>query len=264
MAKDSTKQTGQSLFVGSLAKGLQVLEAFAAGHRELGITEIAEFTGLEKSAVSRLVQTLYKLGYLSRNARSRKYALTVQVLSNAFNYLKANPIVEMAMPRMVGLSDEIGHSVMLCMLADTDIIYAARLERQEFYHPTGYIGERQPAYCTSGGRAMLSQLPKDVVLDILKRSDRRKITPQTKTTIDELLKEVKIAKKRSYCVQAGEFIRNELNLAAPVLNGHGEPVAAVVISRLYRKEALADMENELVPLLLQTTKEISSALGARY
>ena len=106
----------------------------------------------------------------------------------------------------------------------------------------------------------MSQLPKNVVLDILKRSNRRKITPQTKTDINDLLEELKITKEKSYCVQAGEFIRNEINLAAPVLNGHREPAAAVVISRLYRKEEIADIENELAPLLLQTVKEISGAL----
>jgi len=252
-----------SLFVSSLAKGLEVLEAFKVGYRELGISEIAEITRLQKSAASRIVQTLYKLGYLSRNPRSRKYALTAKILSSAFNYLKANPIVEIAMPRLVGLSDEIGHSVTLCTLEDTDIIYVVRLERREFYHPTGYIGERQPAYCTSGGRAILSQLPKDIVQDILERSERRKITPLTIVDIDELLEQLKVAAKKSYCVQAGEFIRNEFNLAAAVLNGNHEPVAAVIISRLYREEEKDDIENELAPFLLQTTKEISGALGAR-
>ncbi len=129
------------------------------------------------------MQTLFKLGFLNRDPRSRKYALAAEVLSIAYNYLRANPVIEVAMPRLVVLGDETGHSVTLCTLANTDVIYTVRLERREFYHHTGHIGERQPAYCTSGGRAILSQLPKDVVLDILERSDRREITPLTKTSI---------------------------------------------------------------------------------
>ncbi|MEM7444108.1 MAG: IclR family transcriptional regulator [Pseudomonadota bacterium] len=263
MASELKKDMGQSLFVSSLAKGLKVFDAFAVGHRELGITEIAELTGLEKSATSRNVQTLHKLGYLSRDPRSRKYAISAKVLSSAYLYLKAHPVIEVAMPRLVGLGDETDLSVTLCMLDDTDIIYAVRLDRREFYHPTGHIGERQPAYCTSGGRAILSRLPRDVARDILERSNRRKITPHTKTGIDEIMEELKTISEKLYCLQAGEFIRNEINLAAPVINSGNEPVAAVVISRLYRKEQTTEIENELAPLLLQTVKEISSAIGAR-
>jgi len=211
MGNEMNSEKGQSLFVSSLAKGLQVFDAFAVGNRDLGITEIAKLTGLEKSATSRIVQTLHKLGYLSREPRTRRYALTAKSLSNAFNYLKANPVVEVAMPRLVGLSDETGRSVTLCMLADIDVIYAVRLERREFYHPIGHIGERQPAYCTSGGRAILSHLSQKDALDILKRSDLQKITPQTKTDIDDILEELRLAKEKSYCVQAGEFIRNEID-----------------------------------------------------
>ena len=263
MPKETITGNRQSLFVHTLAKGLQVFSAFESGPRELGISEIAELTGLEKSAASRIVQTLFKLGYLSRDPRNRKYALSAEVLSFAYNYLRANPVIEAAMPRLLGLGDETGDSVTMCILADTDIIYTIRLKRHEFYHPAGHIGERQPAYCTSGGRAILSQLPTDIARDILERSQLRKITPRTITDVDEILAELEKAKENLYCVQAGEFIRNEINLAAPVFDARHEPVAAVVISRLYREAQKEEIENELAPLLLQTVNGISLALGAQ-
>ena len=261
MSNDKEQQT-KSLFVGSLAKGFQALEAFERGRRELGITDIARITGLEKSAASRIIQTLCTLGYLSRNPANRRYSLSAKVLTGAFNFLNANPIIEVAMPRLVGLSDAIGRSVALCILSDTEVIYAVRQERREFYYPTGHIGERQPVYCTSGGRAILSALPRDTALDILKRSDRRKLTQHTKTDLNELMDELKIISDQSYCIQVEEYISNEINFAAPVINGEGEPVAAVVISQLFRKKDVAELEAELAPLLLQTANEISAALGA--
>ena len=262
--KGTEKAESPSLFVSSLAKGLKVFEAFKAGHRELGIAEIAELTGLERSAASRLVQTLFKLGYLGQERRSRKYRLSPQVLAMAYSYLRANPIVETAMPRLVGLGDVTDSSVSLCMLTGVEIIYAVRLERHEFYHPTGLIGEQQPAYCTSGGRAILSRLPEEVAIDILERSNRVKITPSTKTELEELLRELRTAREKSYCVQASEFILNEINLAAPVLDASQSPVAAIVVSRLYRDEEKEQIEKELAPPLLQTAKEISGALGCRF
>jgi len=262
--KDTGKAKSPSLFVSSLAKGLNVLEAFEAGHRELGIAEIVELTGLERSAASRLVQTLFKVGYLRQERRNRKYTLSPRVLSIAYSYLRANPIVEVAMPRLVGLGDVTDTSVSLCMLTGVEIIYAVRLERHEFYYPTGLIGERQPAYCTSGGRAILSRLPEETANDILQRSNRQKITPSTRTELQELLTELRTARELSYCVQASEFILNEINLAAPVLNATQTPVAAVVVSRLYREEEKNQIVKDLAPPLLQTVKELSGALGSRF
>ena len=47
-----TKQN--TLYVGSLAKGLRLLRAFDEGHTELSLAELAQRTGLDKSATQRL------------------------------------------------------------------------------------------------------------------------------------------------------------------------------------------------------------------
>ena len=73
----------------------------------------------------------------------------------------------------------------------------------------------------------------NVALDVLGRSDRRKITPRTKTDLNELVDELETISEQFYCVQAGEFIRNEVNFSAPVVDGNRNPLAAVVISLLY-------------------------------
>ena len=56
----------------------------------------------------------------------------------------------------------------------------------------------------------------------------------------------------------------EINLAAPVLDANQTPVAAVVVSRLYREEEKEQIVRDLAPPLLQTVKEISGALGSRF
>ncbi len=52
-------------FVEALARGLEVLRAFAPNHALLGNQEIARATGLPKPTVSRLTYPLTKLGYLT-------------------------------------------------------------------------------------------------------------------------------------------------------------------------------------------------------
>ena len=52
-------------FVQSLERGLLVIRAFDAEHRELGLSEVARATGLTRAAARRFLLTLVRLGYMS-------------------------------------------------------------------------------------------------------------------------------------------------------------------------------------------------------
>ena len=68
-------------FVTALGRGLEVLACFRHGDRMLGNQDIARACGLPKSTVSRLTNTLTKLGYLVYVEDSAKYSLGTATLS---------------------------------------------------------------------------------------------------------------------------------------------------------------------------------------
>ena len=72
-----------TLFVSSLEKGFRVLEAFREAPGDLGLTEIALRTGLDKSAAQRFTNTLYQLGYLEKDPRSRRYRPAARLMEHA-------------------------------------------------------------------------------------------------------------------------------------------------------------------------------------
>ena len=57
------------LFNSSLEKGLAVIRSFSASHRHMNLPEIAEVTGMTKSAAQRFTFTLEALGYLRKDPR---------------------------------------------------------------------------------------------------------------------------------------------------------------------------------------------------
>ena len=59
-------------FVASVEKAFQVLRAFESRQRSLSLTEIADVTGLDKSAVQRFTYTLADLGYLKKDKETRR------------------------------------------------------------------------------------------------------------------------------------------------------------------------------------------------
>src|SRR5262245_17711807 len=93
-------QKQDTLFVGSLEKGMRILAAFTERHTEMGFLDLVEATGLEKSAVQRLINTLHKIGYLNRNPETRRYSPSLRCLELANAYLMLDPLVQSAMPKL--------------------------------------------------------------------------------------------------------------------------------------------------------------------
>lgn len=92
------KTTGASavddrLFLQSVARALDVLEAFARSPRPKSLGEIAAATGVNKSAAQRIGQTLLARGYLER-ADSGGLTLGRRLLDRSFDYLRSNPLIE--------------------------------------------------------------------------------------------------------------------------------------------------------------------------
>src|SRR4029450_10506107 len=83
----------------SLTRGMEILRAFRPGSDLHGNGELAERTGLSRSAVSRLAQTLVACGMLERDRRARAYRLAAPVLSLAHAMRTGSPRLGGAPPR---------------------------------------------------------------------------------------------------------------------------------------------------------------------
>ena len=81
-------------FVQSLERGLAVIRAFDAEHRELALSDVARATGLTRAAARRFLLTIAKLGYVNvaeglRRAMTENPNLRVMV-ANGY-YVLATP-----------------------------------------------------------------------------------------------------------------------------------------------------------------------------
>src|SRR3954467_144941 len=88
----------------SLERGLEILKAFRPGAGVMGNGDIAERTGLPRSTVSRLTQTLMNAGMLDYDRSKRAYRLGAANLSLALGVKLGNPVLQIAMPLMCAAS----------------------------------------------------------------------------------------------------------------------------------------------------------------
>lgn len=254
-------EDGGLLFVNSVAKALRVLYAFGEQRQSLGLSEIARATGMGISAAQRFVHTLHSLGYLLKDPQTRRYRLGVRLLDFAFLYQRSNALSEIAIRHLVSLSERSGETVQMVERDGSDVVYIARLPRRQVRYPSGVIGTRMPAFCTGSGRAILSALPEEEAAALLAASDRRALTAHTLTDADAILAQLREARALGYALVDRECLVDEMALAAPVYDYAGVPAAAVGVGVPVSRWTAAAARSELAPLVIDTARAISRALG---
>lgn len=258
-AGDGPEQNRQ--FIGALAKGLAVLEAFADHPGPMSLQALATQTGLDKSTVQRMAFTLLHTGYLRKGIDGRGFCLGPKVLDRSFDFLRSWPLIERAMPVLIDVRQHANERVDLSIFDDLSISYAIRRQskRQTFF--ATLIGRRIPTYCSSGGRAIMSKLTDAEVDSILERSDLVALTNYTLTDPDLIREQVEKARQDGYSVVHNESFVGEVAVACAILDHRARPVAAVHIAGSLSEWTVEDFAERFSPLAAHAAQSLSGAVA---
>lgn len=244
------------LFLQSVARALHVLEAFGRDAKPMSLSEIAASAQVTKSAAQRAAQTLLCLGYLERSPDGGLMPGR-RLLDRAFDYLRSNPLIERATPILIELRKNCGERVDFSLFDDLTILYAIRLQsKRETFFAT-LAGRRIPTFCSSGGRAILARLDDAAVDDILRRSERRPLTPKTIVDLDRIWEKVREARHEGYAYAAEESLVGEIVLSAAVINDKQQPLAAVHVAGSLSEWTVHDFRKRFAPLAIEAARALS-------
>lgn len=154
-------------FVTALARGLEVLACFRSGDMMLGNGDLAERCQLPKSTVSRLSQTLARLGYLRYVDDVAKYRLGGSTLGLGSAMLSGMAIRQLARPMMQEVADFSQAVVALGVRVGLGIIYIEVCRSKAALTLSLDVGSRVPIATTAIGRAYLAVAGEDEHGDIL-------------------------------------------------------------------------------------------------
>lgn len=255
--------TEPAWFVSSVEKAFQILRAFEAHERSLSLIEIAELTGLDKSAVQRFTYTLAALGYLHKDARARRYTISPKVMSLGMIYLRTDPIVARARHHLYELNKVLDATVNMTVLDDTDVIYVVRYPGRRVVTVDVVLGMRRPAFCTASGRAILSTMEDEAALAILGRSRLVAYTRHTRTTPKAVMEEVRRARAQGFALTEQETSIGDISIAAPVLRPDGSSTAAINLSVSTADWKGADVALKLGPIVVEAARAVSGSSDVR-
>jgi DNA-binding IclR family transcriptional regulator len=246
-----------SLFMGSVSKSFQVLEALNAAGRAVALTELAGLAALDRSSVQRITHTLRVLGYLRQDPATRAFTLSGRMLEFGHTVLTTDRVRERAQPHLEALNRRIAETVNLMEMEGHEIVYIARFPSPHAVSVDLHVGSRLPVFCTAAGRAILSHMNDADAMTQLKAARRTAMTQYTVTDLAGLRLKLDEARSKGYALNDQEAFIGDISVAAPLLDRAGLPLGAVNIAVPSPRWKLSEVLDRLVPQLMNTAAAIN-------
>ncbi len=245
-------------FVQSLERGLLVIRAFDAEHRELGLSEVARISGLTRAAARRFLLTLERLGYVT--VSEGRFSLTPRVLELGYAYLSSLSLPQVAQPHMEALVAQVNESSSISVLDDTDVVYVARVPTRRIMSITLSVGTRLPAYATSMGRVLLAALPEEELDERLARIELRPLSAHTITDVVALRAVLDRVRRQGWAAVDQELEEGLRSLAVPIHDASGRVIAALNVSVHASRGTMTSLRREVLPLAQSAARAIEADL----
>lgn len=226
----------------------------------LSLAELVTRVKIAKSTVFRILNTLHHLGYVWRDEQHRTYAVSPRLgeLSHSVDW--STVLLPIAAPYMTRLRTEFGETVNLARLDLDRIVY---LEVVESEHPLRLCerkGGWEYAHASALGKAILAFSPESAAATLLESTPLPKLTERTITEPAEFRKELGRVRQRGYALDREEARVMACCIAAPIIGGDGQALAAISISG--PSSRFNPVKDRTVSArLMETTREISARLS---
>lgn len=240
----------------SLERGIELLRSFRPGSELLGNAELAERTGLSRSTVSRLTQTLIGGGLLQVDPRSRAFRLAPAVLSFGHAMRTGSSTLAIAAPLMRQTAESNKINVGLAAPDRDEMVYleSIRYSRRPSLRSV-VSGQRVPMELTSLGRAYLASCPDTKRKTLLNHF--RQIKPLSWRTLSaEIAQAITSVSERDFCAAAWQ---PEVVAVATPIFVHGYQY--VLNASMSTAEPIEAVVTELAPRLLALKRSILHAVA---
>jgi IclR family transcriptional regulator, acetate operon repressor len=241
---------------GSIDKALTVLEALSEHRR---VTDIAAGTGLPKSTVHRILQSLVGWGF-ARADGTGGYLPGPRILTLAGKVMSRFDPAQHADSALQSLRDRTGFTVHFAIRSGDEAVYVQKLEGLGPYQMASRVGMSMRLHSTSIGKAILAQLRDQEVTVITTRTGLESRTQHTITEVAALLDHLAEVRRRGYSIDDEENEGGIRCVGAPVFDHTGTVMGGISVSGLAFEVKPDDVA--LGAEVVNAAHEVSLALGA--
>ncbi len=213
----------------SVAHALDVLEEFQDETEELGVTELSKKLKLHKNNVFRILATLQSRNYIEQNRANDNYRLGLKCLELGQTFIHQRGLLKQARPSLLELAGITGETSYISILRGNEVVYLDAVETSSTVRVISRVGLHMPIYATAAGKAMVCYGSDDELRNLFS-GELPRFTKATRTSVDDLIREIALVRELGYATDLEEFEEGLRCIGAPVRDYTRKVVGAISIS----------------------------------
>jgi IclR family acetate operon transcriptional repressor len=236
-----------------------VIEAVVAAGEPVGPRALARLTGIDRSAVGRILQRLAALGMLTAEDGCYSPGQRLFAVARVLSALDTLPVAATA--ALSSLVDKFDETSYVCTWHGDSAVF---LYEGQSSKPLRYVielGRPVPLHAGAGGRAILAGLPEETVRELLGTDPLAALTPFTVSDVDALLELCAADRERGYSISRQERVEGGFAIAAPFFDRRDRCQGSVVLSGPLSRLGDYDVD-EVGRAVRHAADSLSARLGA--
>ena len=223
------------------------------------LIDISNLLNINKSTMFSLLNTLESLGWVIKE-KGDTYTLGPTLGGYSAAYFRKFNLLQLFYKEAAQSVEKINETIQLGMLHGTNVVYLAKEERDSLVQMVTYPGMQFPAHVSAIGKIQLTQFSYHEIQELFSEKELEQKTPYTIKNINELWRQLEIAKQTGYICEEQESSLGFYCVAAPVYNyenklSHGISFTMLKSSWIKKKE-MAAME------IVDLAKRLSTYAGS--
>jgi DNA-binding IclR family transcriptional regulator len=220
----------------------------------LRVTDASEALGVGRSTAHRLLAMLQLHGFVERDPETRAYRSGPALIDIGLTAVRDLDIRSHVRPHLERLSEEVQETVHLTILQGAESLFLDAVESPQALRVASRVGMRAPAQLTSGGKALLAELPPLRIRELFPSPRLEGRTSRSTKTRSALEAELGQVREQGYAYNGGELEPEIAGVAAVVRAGSGRARAAIAVSA-----PLARMDAKQAAVVAEAVKRAARA-----
>ena len=207
-------------------RAIRLLKLFTATTPEMGLLEISQRAGLNKTTTHRLLQALSSEAMVERNESQGTYRLGAGMMALGVQALSSSDLRLRVRPMLKRLARDSGETATLEVPIDNSMLILDEVAGSHFVGAAGNVGTRWPLHATSTGKALVAF--DDQVRERL-AAELPSLTPSTIVRKADLERQLAAIRQRGFAESVDELEDGFSGVGTVIRGGLGEVLGTLSI-----------------------------------
>ena len=217
----------------TILRAFQVIDTFEQTRKELSLKEIAALSGLNKTVVARILNTLVHLDLIAKSKSARTYRLGPRLFEYGSRFIAQLDLRTLALPYMTDITTKTADTTYLMIPVNDEALMIERVKGGNLGSLVGTpVGGRLPMHVGAAPLVLLVGRSEQEIADWASRTGLARLSENTVQEVGTLLQVLSTVKLNGYHIAREDPTPGIVSIGAPVFDHQGRVIAGLSIGLL--------------------------------